>query len=268
MEQQEKNKLAKIAVVLGTILSVFVFVKLINEIKTFSTIGRGDTPINTIVVSGDGEVYASPDIASLSFSVRDTKKTVAEAQAEVEKKIAASLAFLKESGVDEKDVQTTGTTFYPQYQYYDNTCRIDVGLDYSYCPPAKAPVITGYEMSETVSVKVRAIDNVGKLIAGLGNIGVTDLSGPNFAIDNEDVLKEEARGEAIAKAKAKAEALAKDLGVRLGDIVSFSESGNSPVYYYGKAEMGMGGAAPMADMSVSQGENKVVSNVTITYEIR
>lgn len=266
MEQQEKNKLAKIAVVLGTILSVFVFVKLINEIKTFRTIGRGDTPINTIVVTGEGEVYASPDIASLSFSVRDTKKTVAEAQTEVEKKIAASLAFLKENGVDEKDIQTTGTTFYPQYQYFDNYCRVD------YCPPAKSPVITGYEMSETVSVKVRAIDNVGKLIGGLGTIGVTDLSGPNFAIDDEDALKSEAREQAIAKAKAKAEALADDLGIRLGGIVSFSETGNSPIYYgYAKAEngMGYGGAAPMnQDLSTSTGENKVVSNVTITYEIR
>jgi len=263
MDLQEKNKLAKIAIVLGTTLSVFLFVKLINEIKIFGTIGHGDKLVNTIVVSGEGEVYASPDIASLSYSVRDTKKTVAEAQAEVEKKISASLTFLKENGVDEKDIQTTGTTFYPQYQYYDNYCRVD------YCPPAKAPVITGYEMSETVSVKVRAIDNIGKLIAGLGNIGVTDLSGPNFAIDNEDVLKEEARGEAITKAKTKASSLAKDLGVRLGDIVSFSESGNSPIYYGKEMGMGIGGAAPMAsDISTSSGENKVISNVTITYEIR
>ena len=262
MDQTEKGKLMKIGALLGMLLSVFVFVKLINEIKTFSTIGHGEKPMNTIVVSGDGEVYASPDIASLSFSVRDTKKTVAEAQAEVEKKISASFAFLKENGVDAKDIQTTGTTFYPQYQYYDNYCRVD------YCPPAKAPVITGYEMSETVSVKVRAIDNVGKLIAGLGTIGVTDLSGPNFAIDNEDTLKEEARGEAIAKAKAKAEALAKDLGVRLGDIVSFSESGNSPIYY-GKSPAGMGyGMGGDTAVSTETGQNKVTSNVTITYEIR
>lgn len=262
MEIPEKTKLMKIGALLGVLLSVFVFVKLINEIKTFNTIGHGDAPINTIVVSGEGEVYASPDIASLSFSVRDTQKTVAEAQVIVEGKVAAAFDFLKENGVDEKDIQTTGTTFYPQYQYYDNYCRVD------YCPPAKAPVITGYEMSETVSVKVRTIDNVGKLISGLGNIGVTDLSGPNFAIDNEDALQEEARTEAIEKAKTKAKTLAKDLGVRLGDIVSFSESGYSPVFY-GKSpanmEYGMGGDVAV---SVQTGQNKVSSTVTITYEIR
>ena len=265
MESYDKTRLFKTGVLLGLLLSAFVFVKFINEIKTYHTIGHGNQPMNTITVSGDSEVYASPDIASLSYSVRDTQKTVAEAQTTVEEKISMSLTFLKENGVDAKDIKTTGTSFYPQYQYYNNYCRID------YCPPAKEPTITGYEMTETISVKVRHIDTVGILVAGLGEIGVTDLSGPNFSIDNEDTLKEQARTEAIDKAKVKAKTLAKDLGVRLGDIVNFYETGNNPGYMYAKeSAMGMGGDLSMATPSalVEPGQNVVSSNVTITYEIR
>ena len=79
---------------------------------------------------------------------------------------------------------------------------------------------------------------------GLGTTGVSDLSGPNFAIDKEDALKAEARKKAIDDAKKKAEVLAKDLGVSLGKITSFNESGNYPIMYE-KNSMMASGAAPL-----------------------
>src|SRR3989338_6144941 len=94
------------------------------------------------------------------------------------------------------------------------------------CPPRPGKsVISGYEASESITVKVRNTDDVGTIMQGLGTIGVSNLSGPNFSIDDEDALKAEARKKAIDDAREKAKILAKDLGVRLGRISSFSEGG-------------------------------------------
>ena len=104
---------------------------------------------------------------------------------------------------------------------------------------------------------------------GLGATGVSNLSGPNFTIDDEDGLKAQARKKAIDDAREKAEALAEDLGVRLGRIASFSEGGGygAPMYY-GKdmmAEQSAAGNAVRAELP--KGENTISSDVTITYEI-
>ncbi len=102
----------------------------------------------------------------------------------------------------------------------------------------------------------------------LGSTGVSNLNGPNFAVDNEDGLKAQARKEAIDDAKSKAEVLAKDLGVSLVKIVSFSDSNAGyPIMYANSAKMDAVAAAP-APAELPKGENTISSDVTITYEIR
>ena len=259
----DQKNVSRIVIILGGVLSLFVFAKFCNEVRLADTIGHANGQANTITVSANGEVYKTPDIASVSFSVRQTEKTVSLAQTEVAKKVSDAFAFLEKNGIDKKDIQTTGTGFNPQYQYDTAVCQS------GYCPPPKNPVITGYEMNESITVKIRSIDSAGTIIAGLGNIGVTDLYGPNFSIENEDSSREQARALAITKAKEKAETLAHDLGVRLGDIVSFSDSGSSPMpMYLAKDSMAGGMGGGVDNIPLAPGDNKITSNVTIVYEIR
>jgi uncharacterized protein YggE len=130
-------------------------------------------------------------------------------------------------------------------------------------------VISGYTASESITVKVRAVDSASKIMQDLGIAGVSDLSGPNFAIDNEDGLKAEARKKAIDDARAQAVVLAKDLGVRLGRVSSFNESGGGyPMYYAKDAMMGISAVSAPAPAELPKGENTISSDVTITYEIR
>ena len=127
----------------------------------------------------------------------------------------------------------------------------------------------GFTASESITVKVRKVDDVGDIMQGLGITGVSDLSGPNFSIDNEDSLKAEARKKAIDDAKAKAEVLAKDLGVSLVKIVNFSDSsGNYPMMYYAKDSMASSVAPEASPAVIPRGENTISADVTITYEIR
>jgi hypothetical protein len=131
------------------------------------------------------------------------------------------------------------------------------------CPPQSKAILTGYEASQAISVKVRVIDKMDLLFATFGKLGITEFSGPNFIIDDLGKTKEEARTRAINDAKIKAQKLSKELGVKLGKITSFSEQNNSfqPMLYRAKAE------SSDSRNSITPGENKIISNVIVTYEI-
>jgi uncharacterized protein YggE len=133
---------------------------------------------------------------------------------------------------------------------------------------AKSQVILN-EISETITIKVRDTEKVGDIIDGLTKAGVNEVQGPNYTIDDETKVQADARDKAITDAKVKAEALAKSLGVKLVRIVNFSEGGGGyPTPMYAKAEMAFDNSAGSAAPELPKGENKYVSNVTITYEIR
>ncbi len=137
------------------------------------------------------------------------------------------------------------------------------------CVPTESKII-GYEVSEYISVKVRDLAKSGDIVKGLGDIGISEINGPNFSIENEDKLKEEARKMAIDEAKEKAKALARDLGVRLVRIVNFSENGNYPMPMYAEGMMAKDSvvSSSLRSPELPTGENKIISNVIITYEIR
>ncbi|MDQ3244833.1 MAG: SIMPL domain-containing protein [bacterium] len=252
--ENHKN-LHKALVVFLTVLSIFVVVKTLHSFKEDRWNGKDGGIESTIIISGHGEMKAVPDIATISFSITKEAKTIKEAQTqvtEIEKKV---LEVLKTNKVDDKDIKTTNSSFYPKYKY-----------DYKGAYYPQNSTISGYEVTENIEVKIRDIDTTGALIEGLGAIGVNNLHGPNFAIDEEDDLKDEARKLAIDDAKDKAQQLAKDLGVRLGKIVSFSENSNYPIIY-AKNESLVDSAQSSAP-ELPKGENTISSNVTITYKIR
>lgn len=263
METLNKNKenLYKVAMVFLAVLSVhFLVMTFWGFNKRHDFLGGNDP--RTITLTGHGEVQAVPDIASIYFTISKDAKTVKEAQtmvSEIEKK---ALEVLKTNEVADKDIKTANASFSPKYE----TKAWAPCTQWS-CP-TNNPVIVGYTASESITVKVRNIDGVGAIMQGLGTTGVTDLSGPNFSIDKEDDLKAQARKEAIDDAQTKAKALAKDLGVRLGDITSFNESGNYPVPMYAKMETLSADSAGSAPAVLPKGENTISSDVNITYEIK
>jgi uncharacterized protein len=219
----------------------------------------------TINVRGEGEVFAKPDIGSFSFSVRAEGKDAAEAQNKSAEAMNAVLAYLKEAGVEDKDVKTTNYTLYPTYDYgEDRVCAWG-----QYCPPVD-PVIDGYEVSQMVEVKVRDLDKSGDLISGVGGKGATDISGLSFTIDDETELKAQAREQAIEEAKEKAKQLADDLDVRIVRMVGFYEEENYPMPYYGGygGDMAMSKESAMVSPGMPTGENTITATVNITYEIK
>ncbi len=250
------------------VLSLFFVVKILSEMRAYGMMGGSESRV--ITLTGHGEVSAVPDIANVYFTIRKDGPTVKEAQDAVAKVEASALESLKANGVEDKDVQAANASFNPKYEYRYSAKSVPCTA-YG-CPPRQGSnVVVGYEAYESITVKVRNTDTVGKIMQDLGTLGVTDLNGPNFAIDDEEELKAEARKEAIEDARAKAKVLAKDLGVRLGRVANYSENGNYPMpMYYGKdamMEQASSGAATNP-ASLPKGENTITSDVTITYEIK
>lgn len=263
-----KRKAAVGFILLAVSGSILLFAMAATVLKEYKYIGRDVNAQTTITVSGDGEAFAAPDIATIAFGITQEAKTPADARRMVDEKMKKVHDFLVKSGVAEKDIKTTGYNLNPKYEWQQ---RQVVCITYPCNQPPGKQVLLGYEVTQSTQIKVRKLDNAGDILGGLTDNGATDVSGLNFMVEDEDAIKNTVREEAIAKAKAKAAQLADDLGVSLVRIVSFNEGGDYPVYY---ARAGMEMKAMSADMSapsaptVSAGENKYTSNVTIVYEIR
>ena len=248
-EIKGKKKLFNIFLI---VLILFMGMLTINEFKKGKYIGQDVQ--STISVSAVGEVYARPDLALTSFSVVSEEKTAADALAKNSESMNKIIEFLKNSGIEDKDLKTTTFRINPRYEWHKTEIP-------PY--PEGERVLVGYEVTQSLQVKIRDISKIGSLIEGATNAGATGVGSLEFTFDDEDEFKKQAREIAINKAKTKAKELAKQLGVALGRITNFSESAVSPIYYGVKEAYGLGGAAP----EIETGENLIQSTVIITYEI-
>ena len=261
---QPPERIVQFGSVVLVMLALFLAAQSIKTFKEFHYIGSGVTASNTITVSGSGDVFAVPDTGTFSVTVQEEAKDVATAQAAATKKSNDIIAYLKAQNVEEKDIKTTDYSVNPQYDYINGTCSS------GYCPPGKQ-TLRGYQVTQTLEVKVRDTKKAGDLLSGVGGKGASQVSGLSFTTDDPDALQAEARSKAITDAKTKADELAKELGVKIVRVVGFNEDGGGrPIYYAKNMAVGMGGAmdsaAPAPELPV--GQNKITSNVSVTYEIR
>ena len=258
--ERNRDSFTALFILLGLFLlalTVSTVVDVQNKIKEGKYIGQEIETKNTITVSDKGEVYAKPDLAITTFSVAIEKKTVAEAMKENAKKMNAVIDSVKEQGVEDKDLKTVNFNIYPRYEWYDTI---------QFYPQGKR-VLVGYEVQQSLEVKIRDMEKIGDIIQGATDAGANQVGDLQFTIDNQDEFKKQARGQAIEKAKNKAEELASQLGVKLVRITNFSESGVIPYYYGFEKAVGMGGGEEAPAPEIETGENKIEVNVTITYEI-
>lgn len=262
-DPNDKKQIVKYGMILAVALTVFVGVKTINALKEYSYIGKDVPPMNTVAVVGKGEISVKPDVASFVYTVTEGSKTTDDAQDKVTKKSNAVIAALKSAGIEDKDIKTVSYNIYPRYDYIPATCD-----DYYACPPARSEV-SGYEVSQSVEVKVRDIKKAGDMLALVGGLNVSNVSSLSFVVDDMDAMKAEVRKQAIIDAKQKAKVLSKELGVKFDGIVSFYENGGDayPVMSERTYDASTTGATKVSP-EVPTGENKITTQVTITYAIR
>lgn len=236
----------------GALLIVFLAALAINSFKQFKYIGQSYEYRQTINVSGKGRVFAKPDIGQVDLSVLVESDTVAKAVAENNEKMNKINKAMKDLGVDENDLKTTAYNINPRYQYDQGRSRI-----------------IGYEVYQTLQIKIRDLDKSGQILEKAASLGANQVGSLTFTIDEEDELRDEARQKAIENAKTKAKEISSSLGIRLGRVLGFNESVGSDagqVYYgIGGAE-GKGGGAPVP--SIQTGQNEIIVNVDLMYEVK
>lgn len=263
-DPNDKKQIVKYAMILAAVLAVFVGVKTINALKEYSYIGKDVPAMNVVSVTGKGEISIKPDVASFTYTVTEEGKTTADAQEKATKKSNDMLNALKDAGIEEKDIKTVSYNIYPKYEYTPVVCT-----QYA-CPPSKS-TISGYEVSQSIEVKVRKIEKAGDMLALAGEAGISNVSGLTFVVDDMEALKSEVRKQAIIDAKEKAKMLSKELGVKFDDIISFYES-NDQVYPYmserAYGDVTMMSSAIKVSPEIPSGENKLTTQVTITYSIK
>ena len=252
----------------GALLLLSLFV---NTLKESKYIGRDINAQTTITVTGDGDAYANPDIASVSFGITQEAKTPTDARKVVDEKWTKIHDLLGKAGIVDADIKSN-YSLYPKYDYVRQPCIANnapttANLLYP-CYNDGKQVLTGYEVTQTADIKIRKLDDAGKVLGILADNGATNVSGLIFAVEHEDAVQAKAREAAITKAKAKAEQLAKDLDVTLVRIASFNEAGNYPMYYGGGMMKTLSADAGTPAPNVPAGQNKYTSNVTIVYEIK
>lgn len=249
-----KKRFALLGSLLLVALILFVGAKFINEVKSSRYLGQGISPAKILTVVAEEEIVVKPDIARVSFAVVKRATAATAAQQQNSEALNRVVAFLKKAGVEEKDVKTQNYNISPLYDYIRD----------------QGQVFKGYEVRQELRITIRNLDKAGEILTGAAENGANEIIGFGLAVDEEEKIRDLARTRAIAKARTKAEILAKSLGVRLGQLVNFSENGNG-IYpmsvEYGRS-LGVGGGDAKAVPEIPIGENKIVVNVILTYEMK
>ena len=210
------------------------------------------TPISgtRLDISATGEATRVPDIAIISAGVTTQAATATDALGQNATRMERVRTALKRAGVADRDIQTASISLQPQYKYVEN----------------QAPILTGYQASNQLSVKFRDIRASGKILDALVGEGANQINGPNLTIDHPEAALDEARGKAIATGRARADLYARALGMRVIRVISVSESGG----YSSPPPQPMMARAQVAEAktSIDPGEQQLQISVAMAFELQ
>ncbi len=210
-------------------------------------------PPRTLVVAGEGFVMAKPDQATVSVGVITEGDSASLALAENTTRMTALIQKVGELGIPETDVQTSDLSVYPRYAAPDPA------------KPGTIPAITGYTVSNMVTVTLHDLQKVGTALDKFVTMaGANNVNGLSFGFAESTSLQDDARKKAVADAARKAALYASAAGVKLGALQSITEeSVGFPMPYQAM----MGRAREMTAVPIAPGENKVSASVRLTYAI-
>lgn len=216
-----------------------------------------ELPTPMISMSGHGEVTAQPDTASITSGVTTQAETARAALDANTEAMTALIQALREAGIADRDIQTSNFSVNPSYVYTD--ARDANG----YTLP---PKISGYQVQNTVTVRVRDLSTLGTVLDHSVTVGANTISGISFSVEDPSALYDEARKAAFADAHHKADLYASAAGDALGDIRGISESqgGPQPQPYMLKS-MAMDAAA--APVPVQGGELTFAIDVQVSWDL-
>ncbi len=253
----KKSNIGAFLIIAGAITLVCVaFAAICLGVSSIKSLDKNSNA-TTITVMGEGEVNVIPDSATISATIRESAPTVAEAQSKIDFKAKNLTAEIEKTGIDKKDIRSLSYSTRPKYEIRTAQCET---------PPCQSKYeLTGYEAIQTLQIKAHKVELAGEIITQLGALTINEISGPNFAVDDSEKPRAEARLAAIKNSQAKADQIAKALGVKLGKVVKFEEDDNISKYpiYFAKSISNKSGDAA----TLPPGEDIIKAKVTVTYSL-
>lgn len=201
-----------------------------------------------VSVSGQGEVQAEPDRATLTLGAESRKAKLNEARDEVARTVDAVLKLTRDLKIDAKYVRTTRLNIQPQYNWNaQNSSRM----------------LIGYLVSRQVEVDLRELDKLGTLLERAADAGVNQISDPQLDSSRRRDFEREALSKAVVDARLNAETLAKAAGATLGAVRNLSASTESTPPIVMPRVMAMKSAAETTDASSTYQSGQLNFNVTV-----
>ena len=235
-----------------TIIAVFL--------AATAALAQGGPPMmhtpETVTVGGTGKAMLTPDRFTFSVGVQTVAPTVEDAVAENNTRVQNVINALKRAGAADKDLQTSGFNIWPQQDYSQQS---------------KLPRITGYQVTNNITVRSTKIADAGRLLGIAITAGVNTSSGLNFEVSDPARGREHGLRAAFDDAKAKATVLAQAAGRSLGRAIVISEGTQlMPPPQPMPRAMAMEGrvASAQADVPVESGAQELVFNVSVAFELR
>jgi uncharacterized protein len=208
----------------------------------------------TISVMGEGEAAIAPDMAIVTLTVVREAETAREALTASNQAMDEVLAAMRTAEIADRDLQTSNFAIQPQYVYPDGDSQ------------PQQPRITGYEASNTLTVRLRDLEKLGALLDEAVTLGVNQGGNIIFTNDDPSTTLNEARRDAVGDARERAEILAEAAGVELGRILSIDEQTMMP-QPIPMARMEARSFDAAAAVPVATGENAYRITVTMRFEI-
>ncbi len=211
--------------------------------------GATDVQRTGITVLGDGVASAEPDIFTVRFGIQTTAKSPAEALFQTQEAMAHLVQLLRDRGVPERDLQTSGLGVFPIQ-----------------APPrngsSEPGAITAYQGNATVTLQV---DDPRKLNAWLNaalQAGISSVHGISYGLREDSALRRQALQAALSNARPKAEAVAAAAGLTVTGVRAVVEEPVGP-----PRPLGGGGLGGSVD-GIAAGELTVAVRVHVTYDVR
>ena len=202
-----------------------------------------------IVVTGHGEVKVSPDRATIQIAVQTRAATAAEAAAQNATKQQAVLASLRSLGLGSDQLSTVNYQVYPEQRYEQG----------------KDPVITAYNVTNTIVADIRKLDQVGKVIDAALSHGANLISSLQFYSSNSQTARRTAIASAIENARADADAAARAAGGSLGTLIEINVVAFAPPQPRPMMMARVAGVA-QADTPINPGEDTLGVDVLTRWK--
>ena len=193
-----------------------------------------------------------PDIAEIVYSIQTQGSDAQTCQKENSATSDQVVALLKQLGIEENSIRTTGYYLNPVYDW-----------------SGSIQLLTGYEAVTTLTISDLPMDQVGEVLTQSVDAGVNNIQSISYLSSEYDTAYQEALSLAVAAARTKAEALAQAEGCTVGEILSIQEtSGYTQARYNDTALTQSTMSAAEESVSIMPGELDIEASVVVEFSMQ